>query len=78
MLPSVTRQRTPNRHLTELRVNGGMSPGDLAYRAGVSTKTVRMAESGFVPGPRIQFAIARVFGLLPLDLFPLELQRRFR
>jgi DNA-binding XRE family transcriptional regulator len=69
-------RRTPNRHLQELRLNEGMSPNDLAYRAGVSGNTVRMAEAGFVPSPRVQFAIARVFGLLPLDLWPIDRQRR--
>lgn len=69
-------RRTPNRRLQELRLNLGMSPNDLAYRAGVSGNTVRMAEAGFVPTPRVQFAIARVFDLLPLDLWPIESQRR--
>lgn len=69
-------RRVPNRHLQELRLNLGMSPNDLAYRAGVSGNTVRMAEAGFTPTPRVQFAIARVFDLLPLDLWPLENQRR--
>ncbi len=49
-----------------------MSPNELAYRAGVSANTVRLAESGHVPTPRIQFAVAQVFDLLPLDLFPLR------
>lgn len=69
-------RRSPNRHLQELRLNAGMSPNDLAYRAGVSGNTIRMAEAGFTPTPRVQFAIARVFDLLPLDLWPLENQRR--
>jgi DNA-binding XRE family transcriptional regulator len=53
-----------------------MAPSDLAYRAGVSSKTIRLAEAGFTPGPRIQLAIARVFDLEPLALFPFEQQRR--
>jgi len=53
----------------------GLSPNDLAHRAGVSGKTIRLTEAGFVPGPRIQFAIARVFDLQPLDLWPIERQR---
>lgn len=53
-----------------------MAVSDLAYRAGVSDKTIRMAECGFVPGPRIQFSIAGVFGLQPTDLFPIGTQRR--
>jgi DNA-binding XRE family transcriptional regulator len=69
------RRRVPNRRLVELRINAGLSPNDLAYRAGVSGNTVRLVEGGFVPSPRVQFAIARVFGLAPLDLWPLEEQR---
>ena len=46
----------------------------LAYRAGVSGNTIRMVEAGFVPGPRIQFAIAQVFDMRPLDLWPIEEQ----
>lgn len=63
-----------NRHLRlqELRVNSGMTPNDLAYRAGVSGKTIRMAEAGFIPGPRVQFQIAQVFDMLPLDLWPFD------
>lgn len=73
--PRVKRRRVPNRMLQALRINAGLSPNDLAYRAGVSGNTVRMAEAGFVPSPRVQFAIARVFELSPLDLWPLEDQR---
>lgn len=64
--------RRPNRKLTELRLNAGMSPNELGYRAGVSGKTIRMAERGHRPLPRTQFAIADVFDLLPLDLWPLH------
>jgi hypothetical protein len=49
-----------------------MSPNDLGYEAGVTGKTVRMVEAGHIPSPRIQFAIAGVFDLLPLDLWPLH------
>lgn len=72
---SGTHRRGPNRHLQELRINAGLSPNELAYRAGISGKTVRMAEQGFVPSPRVQFVLAGVFGLRPLDLWPLERQR---
>lgn len=79
MLQEVTQRRTrkrvrPNRRLQELRINEGLSPNMLAYRAGVSGNTIRMVEAGFVPGPRIQFAIAQVFDLRPLDLWPIEEQ----
>lgn len=49
-----------------------MSPNDLAYRAGISGNTVRLAEAGFRPGPRVQFAIAAVLDVQPLDIWPLE------
>lgn len=76
-MPQVTRKprKTPNRRLQELRINNGLSPNDLAYRAGISGNTVRLAEAGFTPGPRVQFAISAVFGLSPLDIWPLERQR---
>ena len=59
-----------------LRLNEGLSPNALGYRAGVSGNTIRLAEAGFRPLPRTQFAIAEVFGLKPLDLWPLEEQQR--
>lgn len=52
-----------------------MSPNDLGYHAGVCGKTIRMAEAGHTPLPRNQFAIAAVFDLLPLDLWPLHENR---
>lgn len=70
-----TRRRAPNRQLQELRINAGLSPNDLAYRAGISGNTVRLAEAGMTPTPRVQFAIARVFDLSPLDLWPIDHQR---
>lgn len=69
------RSGSAHRELQGLRINEGLTPNDLAYRAGVSGKTIRMAEAGWVPSPRIQFAIARVFELRPLDLWPIERQR---
>lgn len=65
----------PNRHLQELRINAGLSPNDLAHRTNVSAATIRMAEAGYVPGPRIQFALADHFGLKPLDIWPLSQQK---
>ena len=73
--PTGSRRHLPNRRLQELRINAGLSPNDLAYRIGVSGKTVRMAEAGFTPTPRVQFAIAGAFDLEPLDLWPIERQR---
>lgn len=75
MRPNGSQRRAPNRKLQELRLNEGLSPNELALRAGISGKTVRLAEGGAIPTPRVQFAIARVFGLLPLDLWGLERQK---
>lgn len=69
-------RRTPHLRLKELRINAGMSPNDLAFRVGVSGKTVRMVEAGFIPSPRVQLQIARAFGLLPLDLWPFDRDRQ--
>ena len=67
--------RVPNRKLRALRLNEGLSPNELASQAGVSGPTVRLAEKGHVPSPRVQFSIAQVFDLEPLDLWPLERMR---
>lgn len=66
------RKLVPHIELMELRINNGWSRADLAYRAGISEKTVRMAEAGFRPGARIQFAIAKQFGKKPTELWPIE------
>lgn len=68
------RKRT-NRALVELRLNAGLTPNDLARRAGLSGNTVRSAERGLYVDPRSQFAIAKALGVLPLDVFPFERQR---
>lgn len=74
MMSSNGTRKRPNWRLRELRINAGLSPNELGYRAGISGKAVRAIEDGTVrrPRPRTQFAIAEVFGLLPLDVFPLE------
>lgn len=69
------RGRRANRTLVELRLNAGLSPNDLALRAGVSGNTVRAAERGFYIAPRSQFAIASALGVAPLIVFPFERQR---
>ena len=65
-------RRVPHLRLKELRINAGMSPNTLAFRVGVSGKTIRMVEAGWIPTPRVQFQIAKAFDLLPLDLWPME------
>lgn len=66
----------PNLRLMELRLQEGLSPNMLGYRAGVSGKTIRKAEQGVTPWEPTQRRIASVFGLSPLDLWPLEQQRK--
>lgn len=69
------RRCRTNRALIELRLNQGMTPNDLARRAGINGNTVRAAERGFYVDPRSQYAIAIALGVLPLDVFPFERQR---
>ena len=75
--PRVGPRRKPrvNRQLMELRLNAGMTPNDLALRAGLSGNTVRAAERGLYVDPRSQFALANARGVLPLEVFPFERQR---
>lgn len=68
------RRKRRNLRLAALRINHGLSPNDLARVAGVSGNTVRLAEYGYVPGPRVQFAIAEALSTEPLEIWPLELQ----
>lgn len=87
-IPNGSRRSQPNgtrqTHLLlrELRLQAGLSPNDLAYKTGLSGKTVRMAEAGYIPSPRVQFAIAAAFKdeagkpLRPLDLWPLHRDRQ--
>lgn len=70
------RKRTANRRLLELMIDHGLQPNDLAARAMVSGNSVRLAMDGFVPGWRIQKAIADVLDAKPLDIWPWEMQRR--
>lgn len=79
--PVRRRRRKTHTKLVSLRINEGLTPNDLARRAGVSGQVVRMAEAGYIPGPRIQFAIAGVFkhevedrALRPLEIWPIERQ----
>jgi transcriptional regulator with XRE-family HTH domain len=71
------RQRR-NLDLIALRINAGMSRDDLGRRSGIGRETIRLAEAGFVPTPRVQYALAKAFGQLPLDIWPIEHQRAAR
>jgi DNA-binding XRE family transcriptional regulator len=76
--PRQTRLR-PHLRLVELRINAGLSREDLALRIGVSRETIRLAEqTSYAPTVRVQAAIAREFGLRPLDLWPIECQKAAR
>lgn len=72
MSGTAKQSRRPNQTLTGLRVNRGLSPNDLARLTGVSAPSIRFAEKGHEPGPRIKFAIADFFGVEVLDIWPLE------
>lgn len=71
-------RKSPQRHLLELSINHGMAANDLARESGVSGNTVRAALRGTPPGPRAQLAISSVFGLEPLDIWPIDVQRRLK
>lgn len=69
------RRKRINRVLIELRLNAGLTPNDLARRAGLSGNTVRAAERGDYVDPRSQYAIAQALGITALVVFPFERQR---
>lgn len=64
-----------NRQLIEARINRGLTRQALADRTQVSPESIRLAELGFTPGPRIQFALAQEFDMTPTDLWPFESQK---
>lgn len=75
---TIGQRRKPARRnldLIGLRINSGLSRDDLSRRAGIGRETIRLAEAGFTPTPRVQFAIAQAFDRLPLDIWPIEHQR---
>lgn len=61
--------------LIESRLDNGMTPNDLARRAGISGNTVRAAERGEYVDPRSQFAIANALNVPRVVVFPFERQR---
>lgn len=68
----------PNLTLIGLRLNHGLSPRDLAHLTGVSASTIRLAEKGHIPGPRVMFALAEFLGVEVLDIWPLPGRTRAR
>lgn len=73
--PLRTRKRTPNRRLTELRVDAGLSPNDLGALLGISGNSIREAEKGANTHPRHKLQIADYFGLRPTDIWPIDGKR---
>lgn len=65
------KTRKPNLTLIGLRLNKGLSPNDLARLTGVSAATIRLAEKGHTPGPRIMFELADFLGVSVLDIWPI-------
>lgn len=72
--PTRRSRRAPLVALKALRVNAGLSRESLAFKTGVSRETIRLAESGYLPTPRVQFALAAAFDMRPLDIWPIERQ----
>lgn len=70
------KNRKRNTKLIRRRLNAGLSQRRLASEAGISQPTVALAERGHLPLPSTQIAIAHVFDLDPLDLWPLSTQTR--
>jgi DNA-binding XRE family transcriptional regulator len=64
-----------NRLLIEHRLDAGLTPNDLAKRAGIAGNTVRAAERGEYVDPRSQYAIAAALETPRVVLFPFERQR---
>lgn len=69
------KRKQPNRKLIEYRLNKGLTPNQVAYMTGLTGPTIRLAEKGHVPSPRVQLALAEFYEERVLDLWPLELQK---
>ena len=69
-------RKQPNRKLIEMRLNRGLTPNQVAYMTGLTGPTVRLAESGHIPTPRVQFALAGFYELEKVtEIWPIESQR---
>ena len=76
------RNRQAAELIRKLRIDEGLTPEDLAHQIArdgggiVSGRTVRRIESeGAIPTVRIQFALARHFGMVPSDLWKPQRRR---
>jgi DNA-binding XRE family transcriptional regulator len=70
------RTRKPNLALTGHRLNKGLSPNGLSGLTGVSAQTIRLAEKGHLPSPRVMFELAQFFEVEVLDIWPLPGQEK--
>lgn len=69
-------RKQPNRKLIEYRLNKGLTPNQVAYATGLTGPTIRLAERGHIPSPRVQLALADFYGAKSVvDLWPLETQK---
>ena len=68
----------PHLDLIAARYNEGLSRELLGLRAGLGRETVRKAEAGFTPSPRVQRLLADALGCRRHDLWPKELLPRPR
>ena len=72
----MSSHRATGTRLRALRVDRGLSPEQLGWELGasgrsyVSGPTIRRAERGAVPTPRVQYALASYFGMRLSDLWP--------
>lgn len=69
-------RKQPNRKLIEYRLNKDLTPNQVAYATGLTGPTIRLAERGHIPSPRVQLALADFYGVeRVVDLWPLETQK---
>lgn len=70
------KRKLPNRKLIGMRLNKGLTPNQVAYATGLTGPTVRLAEKGHVPTPRVQFALTQFYGCEDItEIWPLESQK---
>lgn len=63
--------RKSGQSIRERRLNLGLSPEQLGYRAEVSGRTIRRIEEGKRPTVRTMFLLAQEFDCEVVDLWPL-------
>lgn len=68
--------KKPNLTLVGLRLNKGLSVKELAKLSGVSAETIRLAEKGHIPGPRVMFALADFLDVQVLDIWKLKGEKK--